>query len=380
MKKLIAIAVVLVLSFSLIPAALVGADPGPGITGLWHFEEGSGTTTSDATGNGNTGTLKPTSSEPTWTTDSAFGTYALSFDGDNDYVEIANESNFDFDWDDPFTIEAWVKTSSDDILNIVTKMKNTAPNTGYQLIKHDNVGYDPGGDNKLYFFLIDTYNTDMIVVYGSTDITDGSYHHVVVTYDGSGTDSGVQIYVDGSPETMHTRGSWNSLSGSDSILNDLALQISGREGSNYAFDGLIDEARIWDVALTASQIALSYSGSVNWLPPVTNADFELKDGTTLPLKFQLFDNSGLVCSEQSVSLEVTGPESFTPIIFQLGEGVENLRWDADECYYIANLQTKVGNWPEGPYTATVDVDGIVIGTKTFNLSPGKGVGRGNSAK
>ena len=244
-RKLGAILLMVALVLALaVPAAVVGADPGPGIVGLWHLDESSGTNASDSSGNSNDGTLTNMNTPSCWVS-GMFGN-ALSFDGVDDYVSIANESNFDFDWDDAFTIEAWVKTSSDEILNIVSKMDNESPNTGYQLIKHRNVQYDPSGDNKLYFFLIDTYNSDMIVVYGSTDITDGSYHHVVVTYDGTGTDSGVQIYVDGSPETMYTRGSWNSLSGADSILNNLPLQISGREGSNYVFDGKIDEVRIWD--------------------------------------------------------------------------------------------------------------------------------------
>jgi len=92
----------------------------------------------------------------------------------------------------------------------------------------------------------------MIVVYNSTDITDGEWHHVKVTYDGSATAEGVQIYVDGILEEMHTRvhstlGPWETLSGS--ILNDLPLQISGSEGEEVAWNGLIDEVKIWDVVV-----------------------------------------------------------------------------------------------------------------------------------
>ncbi|MFC2068129.1 hypothetical protein ACFLTP_03875, partial [Chloroflexota bacterium] len=141
---------------------------------------------------------------------------------------------------------------------------------------------------------------------------------------------------------------------------------------------LIDEVRIWDTALTADQIALSASGSVNWLPPVTNADFQLQDGTTLPLKFQIFDDSTLVTTMQPVFLEVTGPTDFTTRTYQLGEGVENLRWNADGSSYIANLKTKDGNWPSGDYTATVNP--ILTDSITFYLSTEKGAGRGNSGK
>ncbi|MFC1789478.1 hypothetical protein ACFLYY_00700 [Patescibacteria group bacterium] len=42
-----------------------------GLVGLWHFDEGTGTSTADSSGNGNNGTLLPVSSEPTWTQDAA---------------------------------------------------------------------------------------------------------------------------------------------------------------------------------------------------------------------------------------------------------------------------------------------------------------------
>ena len=224
--------------------------PAPSLVGLWHFDEGIGTTANDSSGNGNHGTLTNMDTPTNCWVLGKFGN-ALSFDGTGDYVQIANESNFDFESTDALTLEAWVKTSSDAILNIITKMSNTPPYTGYQLIKHSSTY-----GNKLYFFLINNYGTgNMIRAYGSTDIVDDQWHHIAVTYDGSSDVSGVQIYVDGIAETMGS--THNSLT--DSILNDLSLQISGREGSNYAFSGLIDEVRIWDKALTIEQLG---SGSV----------------------------------------------------------------------------------------------------------------------
>src|SRR3989344_8523640 len=54
-----------------------------GLVGYWTFDEGSGTTANDSSGNNNTGTLINGS---TWTTGKIGG--ALSFDGTNDYVLI----------------------------------------------------------------------------------------------------------------------------------------------------------------------------------------------------------------------------------------------------------------------------------------------------
>jgi hypothetical protein len=222
----------------------------------WSFDEGSGDMTYDTVGS-NHGTLM---GDTYWVSGpSGYGS-ALAFDGDGDWVEIANEMNFDLDIDDAFTIEAWVQTDSDQTMDILSKMPILKPATGYQLLKHGTEveSTEAGGGNRIYLFLINVYdsddgfrNTDAVVVYGSTDIADGRWHHIKVTYDGSATAEGIQIYVDGKPEIMHTRnygenkGLWDTVSGS--MLNDLPLQISGREGDKVAWDGFIDEVKIWDL-------------------------------------------------------------------------------------------------------------------------------------
>ena len=56
-----------------------------GLVGHWTFDEGSGTTANDSSGNNNTGTL---TNGPTWTT-GKIG-QALNFGGPNDYVGAGN--------------------------------------------------------------------------------------------------------------------------------------------------------------------------------------------------------------------------------------------------------------------------------------------------
>jgi len=214
--------------------------PLTGLVGLWHFDEGAGTAASDSSGYGNHGTLID---GPLWVTAGKFGD-ALSFDGTDDYVQIANESNFDFERDDPFTLEAWVKTSSNATLRIITKMQNVLPKTGWSFFTYDD------SSGPLLYFVLRNNKTDKIRVHGSTDITDGLWHYVAVTYDGSSTASGMQIYVDGVGETMQTTD--DNLTAS--TLNDVKLQISGREGSIHVFNGEIDEVRIWDRALLPEDI------------------------------------------------------------------------------------------------------------------------------
>src|SRR5690348_6703426 len=70
-----------------------GAAVDPTLQAWWKFNEGSGTTAADFTGNGNTGTLTGGAS---WTTG------AVVLDGVDGYVAVANEANFDRERTDPF--------------------------------------------------------------------------------------------------------------------------------------------------------------------------------------------------------------------------------------------------------------------------------------
>jgi hypothetical protein len=124
---------------------------------------------------------------------------------------------------------------------------------------------------------------------------------------------------------------------------------------------------------------------VMWQPPVTNDAFELKDGTTLPLKFKLYMQDGtLITSMQNVYMMVHGPSDggLGPGIvrWDLGDGVDSLRFDYCEYYYIANFQTRNYGLTDGAtYTAVVH-DGCtdeILGTIAFAVSTSSGTGRGN---
>jgi hypothetical protein len=83
-----------------------------GLVGLWHFNEGVGATTADATGHGYTGAL---SNNPVWVTSTAplvfnpvAGT-AVLLDGINGFVTVPHQSDLDAY---PFTSSTWFKVLS----------------------------------------------------------------------------------------------------------------------------------------------------------------------------------------------------------------------------------------------------------------------------
>jgi predicted GH43/DUF377 family glycosyl hydrolase len=73
-----------------------------GAVGYWEFDEASGTTLIDSSGNGNTGTVHGAQ----WV--QGISGNALSFDGVNDYVSIPHSSSLDVSGHE-ITVEYWVK-------------------------------------------------------------------------------------------------------------------------------------------------------------------------------------------------------------------------------------------------------------------------------
>ena len=95
---------------------------------------------------------------------------------------------------------------------------------------------------------------------GSTDLRDGQWHHVAVVLenDGSADVSEVVLYVDGVVEVISevTAGPVDTGNASGEYEdNDVHIGMFYRESLRAPFEGLIDEVRIWDRALSGAEVA-----------------------------------------------------------------------------------------------------------------------------
>lgn len=229
--------------------------------GYWRLND----TPTDSSGNGNHGS---------WQVDS--GAYAvgprppsyLGLESTNNagsfnnsrYITAANEANFDFSKTSSFSLSAFVKTSNttdDDI--IIAKSENAGDFKGYYLIT------GPGAGQKLQMFLQGTTTAD-IIVRGSTSITDGAWHQVVVTYNGNTLASGLKLYVDGVLESPTVISDDLGLS---DILTNESLNLGARAAGGVPFNGLMDEAAVFGSELTGGQIGQLYEFAVTGVPEPT---------------------------------------------------------------------------------------------------------------
>jgi hypothetical protein len=168
---------------------------------------------------------------------------ALAFDGVNDYVQTGYAG---VAGNGARTMEAWINTTA-----------NTNTSTGgHQIVIADYGTFVTGGRftfNVLWGGAI-RIEVGGNGLNGTTDVTDGVWHHVAVVYDPMATNN-YSLYVDGLLENS------GNLTVSTSTGSGYSLMLGMRVDGNNYFSGLIDEFRFWNTARTATQIAANMNNS-----------------------------------------------------------------------------------------------------------------------
>jgi serine/threonine protein kinase len=213
-----------------------------GMVAWWKFDEGSGSTVADSSGNNYAATLV---GGPQWV--AGYDGGALQFDGTDDYVELP-------------------------IGSLISSLTNS---TFATRVNFSNAGgawqriFDFGSGTTVYMFLTpnNEYTDTMrfaITVAGNTAEDQATapttlasgWHHVAVTID---TDNGIiTLYLDGSVVAQNTQATL-----SPNALGNTTNNWLGR--SQYADDayykGLLDDFRIYNYALSEDEVKALYAGS-----------------------------------------------------------------------------------------------------------------------
>ena len=209
---------------------------GSGLVAAYAFNEGSGTSISDTSGNSNTGTT----SGPTWTSPGKYGN-ALSFDGVNDYVTVPNSSSLDISGTN-LTVSFWANISNaNDGIDDVIIMKPWSTNSMAYPYYQYGVEFDTNGARTLDFYFADTSGAQ----HGPYSMTPslGTWTFVTFTYDGvavKGYLDGVQKFSTPATQAIQARG------------NALRLGIDAASGQPFA--GKLDEVRVYNRALSQAEI------------------------------------------------------------------------------------------------------------------------------
>ncbi len=203
---------------------------------VWYqFNETSGTTAADSSGNGKTGTLV---NGPTWVTGQSGN--AVNLDGSNDHVSMpAGVVNGLTD----FSITTWVKLDTTGNWRRIYDF-----GTGTTV----NMFLVPTTGSTIRFAITTSGGSGEQRINGTAALPTGAWKHVAVTKSGStGT-----LYVDGVQVGQNT-----SLTLSPSSLGNTTNNWIGR--SQYAdpyLDGQVDDFRIYNRALSASEVQSLFNG------------------------------------------------------------------------------------------------------------------------
>ena len=106
---------------------------------------------------------------------------------------------------------------------------------------------------------------------GNTAVNDGSYHHLAATYDGAVA----SLYVDGALDGSVP------IAGLNVLVSGGKVVVGNSTAYNNAFDGQVDEVRIWSVARSQSQIASAAATEISPQPGLEGYWRLNGDGTDL---------------------------------------------------------------------------------------------------
>jgi glucose/arabinose dehydrogenase len=209
--------------------------PESGLVAAYGFEETSGTAVNDSSPAKNNGTAV---GGPLSSATGRFGR-ALSFDGVNDKVEVPDSAALELT--NAMTLEAWVKPTTSR-LHAPVIAKETSSFYTYKLEAGGEVkGVPEGFISDAPWSWEDAEDTKVL--------PNGAWSHIALTYDGTN----MRFYVNG--VLVSTR------IAAKPTVDGLKLLIGAYKTTNF-YEGLIDEVRIYNRALSAAEIGTDMNTAV----------------------------------------------------------------------------------------------------------------------
>jgi hypothetical protein len=204
------------------------ASSSAGLVAAYGFEEGTGATVLDGSGNANTGSI----SGATWTTQGRYGG-ALDFDGVNDRVSVNASTSLNLT--SAMTLEAWVypTAAQSGWRTVVQKQVNAY----YLHASYSGGALRPTGGGVIGGGTTSSYIT------APTAIAVNTWSHLALTYEGTTQ----RLYVNGVQVASQVR------SGAIQTTAN-PLWIGGNSPYGEYFQGRIDDVRVYSRALSIAEI------------------------------------------------------------------------------------------------------------------------------
>jgi surface protein len=229
-------------------SVVVSAQAQTGLVANWKFDEGTGTSVADDSGNNLTGTFSTTGNGSlTWGSSTAFigAASALTFEGTNSdyaYVNVPDNSMLFNSMNAKMTIEAWIYQSDNADNTIIDR-----GNYSFLLQANGTGNANPG---------LKFYNPAIGWIYSSTALPVNEWVHVSMTWDDS---SDTLIFYKNGVET-------DTFTGLESLISTAGPVNIGRQDPNDChcnlMNGKIDELRLWNVVRSQAEISANMNSTL----------------------------------------------------------------------------------------------------------------------
>ena len=185
-----------------------------------------------------------------------------SFDGTDDFIDVPDSDTLSFgdsSSDSAFSLSAWVVYTNPGS-NILAIMGKYNENTASEYLLFNNNGY-----LQANLYDLNTSNRLQSKT-NSVEFEEGVLYHIVMTYDGSGNHSGLNLYIDGvqPAQTRETKNSYTAMHNTTT-----KFQIGSTVAGTFDFARNMHHAMVFDAELTSDSVSTLYG-----LYNQTNAKFE----------------------------------------------------------------------------------------------------------
>lgn len=206
-----------------------------GLVHAFHLDEATGNQIADAQDAKRSGAINGNAK---WSSGKFGG--ALEFDGQS-FVPLGEIGAFEHS--DSFSFSTWVFLTSNEPSTVLSKMDEANSFRGYDLIIEQG---------RVATHIVHRWPDNGLKVIAKEPMSQNTWHHVAVTYDGKGKGKSVAIFVDGKLQPVDV--TTDQLSGKDTIKTDKPFHL-GRRTSSAPFRGMLDDVQLYGTALSASQVA-----------------------------------------------------------------------------------------------------------------------------
>jgi hypothetical protein len=312
-----------------------------GLLAHWKLDDAIGTAAADVSGNNNTGILL---NGPSWTAGTRGG--ALSFDGVDNSVSVADNPSLRMTGDCTFAL--WVRKNSEaaDWQRLIGK--------GNPMQRSYGLWEEAGAGKRILFQQYAADGTPIVNLFSNAQLDAGRWYHVACVVSGSA----VSLYINGSLNATGIRSGTACTSADPLTL--------GYAGYHAYFPGLLDEVRVYNKALSSTEIVELATTST----PNMDGSFEMPSIGYGNYVYNPIGGAWTFNSTSGVTGNASGFTSGNPAAPEGGQVafLQGRGWCSQSVTFTAGTfsislrAAQRGNWQQTSQQFRVRIDGTVVGT------------------